>query len=38
MHPSPDGYAVRVTLKKTNPAILAEGGVGDSQRSCGGRI
>jgi hypothetical protein len=39
MEPSPDGYAVRVTLKKTNPAALGEdSGVGDSQSGCGGRI
>jgi hypothetical protein len=39
MEPLPDGYAVRLTLKKTNPAALVEGGgVGDSQSGCGGRI
>lgn len=39
MDPKPDGYAVRITLRNTNPAALEEdGGVGDSQRSCGGRI
>lgn len=39
MDPTPDGYAVRLTLKKTNPAALGEdGGVGDSLNSCGGRI
>jgi hypothetical protein len=29
MQPTPDGYAVRVVLKSTDPAILADGGVGD---------
>ena len=38
MQPQADGYGVRVMLKKTNPAALADGGVGDSQRSCGARI
>lgn len=40
MTPTPDGYSVRVSLKKTNPAALfsEDGRVGDSQRSCGGRI
>ncbi len=39
MEPSPNGYAVRVTLKKTNPAALGEdSGVGDSKSGCGGRI
>ncbi len=38
MTPTREGCRVRVTLKTTNPAILADGGVGDSQRSCGGRI
>lgn len=41
MDPKPDGYAVRITLKNTNPAALVEDsgvGSGDSQRSCGGRI
>jgi hypothetical protein len=37
MEPSPDGYGVRVALKKTNPAALGEdSGVGDSQSGCGG--
>jgi hypothetical protein len=37
--PSPDGYAVRVDLKKTNPAALGkDGGVGDYQTGCGGLI
>jgi DNA invertase Pin-like site-specific DNA recombinase len=37
MQPSPDGYAVRVVLKKTNPAALVEdSGVGDYQTGCGG--
>jgi hypothetical protein len=39
LDPSPDGYAVRVSLKKTNPAALGEdSGVGDSQTSCGGGV
>jgi hypothetical protein len=38
MDPKPDGYAVRITLKMTNPAFLSEGGVGDYQKSCGGGI
>lgn len=39
MDPTPDGYAVRLTLKETNPAALGEdGGVGDSLNSCGGAI
>ncbi|BDG01557.1 hypothetical protein [Anaeromyxobacter oryzae] len=38
MEPSPDGYAVRLTLKKTNPAALEGSGAGDYQTGCGGRI
>lgn len=39
MDPTPDGYAVRLTLEETNPAALGEdGGVGDSLNSCGGAI
>jgi hypothetical protein len=39
MDPSPDGYSVRVTLKRTNPAALVEdSGVGDSQSGCGGGV
>jgi hypothetical protein len=39
MEPSPNGYAVRVSLRNTNPAALVEGsGVGDYQSGCGGRI
>ena len=38
MQPTADGYSVRVTLKKTDPAILSDGGAGDFQTGCGGRI
>ena len=37
MTPTPEGYSVRVTLKKTNPAALVQDGrVGDYQSGCGG--
>jgi hypothetical protein len=36
MQPRADGYSVRVVLKQTDPAILSDGGAGDSQTGCGG--
>ena len=38
MHPSAEGYRASITLKNINPANLLDGGVDDSQRSCGARI
>ena len=36
MQPTADGCAVRMTQKKTGPAVLSDGGAGDSQTGCGG--